>query len=80
MSVAELFLIVVVALIAFGPSKLPMLAHHLAKLHKRFVRLQQQFAEFFQSQLNEHQLQENLKKADKADSEYQQASEKSSDS
>ncbi|GGI84968.1 Sec-independent protein translocase subunit TatA/TatB [Legionella impletisoli] len=79
MSIAELFLILVVALLAFSPSKLPMLAHHLARLYKFVSRLQHQFSQLIQSQLNEHQLHENMKKADKADSEYQKHSEKPSD-
>jgi sec-independent protein translocase protein TatB len=70
MSSAELLIIAIVALVAFGPSKLPMLASHLATCMKLVTSWQQKFAEFWQSQLNEHQLQDNLKKAQKADEQY----------
>lgn len=74
MSAAELLLIVVVALFVFGPSKLPMLAHHLAVFYRQLTSYQQRLSHFFQSQLNEHSLQENLQKAKKADSQYQSES------
>jgi sec-independent protein translocase protein TatB len=72
MSSAELLLIFLVALIVFGPSKLPMLAQHLAKLIKRMDYMKQQLSAFWQSQIQEQQLQENIKKAEKADVLYQQ--------
>jgi sec-independent protein translocase protein TatB len=73
MNFSELLLILVVALLVFGPKKLPMLAYHLGKLVGQFNHYKQQLTALWQHQLNEHQLQENLKKAQKADENYQQA-------
>ncbi|WP_133127655.1 Sec-independent protein translocase subunit TatA/TatB [Legionella nagasakiensis] len=70
MSFGELLLIVFVALLVFGPSKLPMLAKHLAKLVRVLNHYQKELSQFWQSQLKEHQLQENLKKAQQADLAY----------
>ncbi len=70
MSAGELLLTLLIALLVFGPSKLPMLAHHLGKLIQRLTHYKQQLAIFWQSQLNEQQLQENIKKANQADSNY----------
>lgn len=67
---SELLLIFLVALMVFGPSKLPMLAHHLGKLMKRFEQYKQKLSVFWEEQVNEHQLQENIKKAQKADKAY----------
>ena len=67
---SEFLLIFLVALIVFGPSKLPMLAHHLGKLMRRFEYYKQKFNVFWEEQVNEHQLQENIKKAHKADKTY----------
>jgi sec-independent protein translocase protein TatB len=60
---AELLLIFFVALLAFSPSKLPMLAQHIGKLVRRLEQLKQQMYGFLQ-------LQENTNKAEKADKEY----------
>ena len=70
MSSGELLIILVVALIVFGPDKLPMLAEHLGKLFRQFNKLKQQAASFWQTQLNEQQLRENQRKAEKADESY----------
>jgi sec-independent protein translocase protein TatB len=72
MSSAELLLIFLVALVVFGPAKLPMLAQHLGKLVKRMEHLKQQLTRFWQTQLQEQQLQDNIKKAEKADALYQE--------
>lgn len=71
MSTGELILTFIIAILVFGPSKLPTLAHHLAKLSRLMSHYQQKLSEFWQSQLNEHQLVENLKKAEQADNAYQ---------
>jgi len=76
MSSGELLVILVVALIAFGPSKLPMLATHLGLLMRQVNKVKERAAALWQQQLNEIQLQENLKKAKEADEQYQ-SSEKS---
>ena len=70
MSSGELLLIFLVAMLVFGPSKLPMLAHHLGQLIKCLNHYKRQASVFWQSQLNEHTLQENIIKAEKADKQY----------
>ncbi|MDP1604946.1 MAG: twin-arginine translocase TatA/TatE family subunit [Legionella sp.] len=71
MSSGELLVTGIVAIVVFGPSKLPMLAEHLGKLACRLNNLKQQASDFWQSTLNEQQLRENQRKADKADAHYQ---------
>ncbi|WP_131782021.1 Sec-independent protein translocase subunit TatA/TatB [Legionella gresilensis] len=67
MSMSELLVIIIVALIAFGPNKLPMLAEHLGKFIRQLNSLKMQLTNFWQTQLNEQQLLENQKKAEQAD-------------
>lgn len=69
---SELLLILIVALVVFGPKKLPMVAQHLGKLVARLNTYKQQFDVFWQQQLHQQQLQDNIRKAEKADSNYQQ--------
>lgn len=71
MSISELLLILIVALVVFGPKKLPLVAHHLGILVVWFNKYKQQAAVFWQQQLNEQTLQDNIKKAQKADVRYQ---------
>ena len=71
MSMGELLITLIVALVVFGPKKLPMLAQHLGLLLGRFNHYKQQTATFWQQQLKEQQLQENIRKAQKADTRYQ---------
>ena len=73
MSSGELLVIGVVALIVFGPSKLPMLATHLGLLIRKINQFKGYAASFWQQQLNELQLQDNLRKANEADKEYDKA-------
>lgn len=70
MSAAELALTMFVALVVFGPSKLPMLAHHLTKFLQTCRHYQRLIGQFWQQQLNEHQLQDNQRKAQEADERY----------
>jgi len=77
MSSAELLLVLIVALIVFGPSKLPMLATHLALLMRKVNQFREHCSSLWQQQLNELQLQENLKKAKKADEHYEISSSES---
>lgn len=70
MSSGELLLTFIVALIVFGPSKLPMLTTHLGLLMQKINKVKEQAASFWQQQLNEHQLQENQHKAEQADEHY----------
>ncbi|MDR3442538.1 MAG: twin-arginine translocase TatA/TatE family subunit [Legionella sp.] len=68
----ELLLICIVALIVFGPKKLPMLAQHLGLLLRQVNQLKSKAAALWQEQLNELQLQENKRKAEEADRQYQE--------
>lgn len=70
MSSGELLLTFIVAVIVFGPSKLPMLATHLGMLMRKINQLKEHAASFWQQQLNEIQLQENKRKAETVDEEY----------
>ncbi len=71
MNLAELLLTLLVALLVFGPKKLPLLAHHLGRLMARLHYYQQQWKTFFQQQCDTQQLQDNIKKAEAADRDYQ---------
>ncbi|MDP3268248.1 MAG: twin-arginine translocase TatA/TatE family subunit [Legionella sp.] len=68
----EILLILIVALVVFGPSKLPMLAAHLGLVMRKVSQLKEGIQVYWQNQLNELKLQENLHKAAKADGQYQQ--------
>lgn len=68
----ELLLIFIVALVVFGPTKLPMLATHLGLLVRKLQRLKTQANTFWQQQINEYQLQENKRKAEEADQQYKE--------
>ncbi|MBL7481673.1 Sec-independent protein translocase subunit TatA/TatB [Legionella bononiensis] len=76
MSSGELLLTFIVAVIVFGPSKLPMLATHLGLLMRKVNQLKVYAAEFWQQQLNEIQLQENKRKAELGDEEYKKTESK----
>lgn len=71
MSSSELLLILLVALIVFGPKKLPMLATHLGLMLSKVTHLKQQVHQWWQQQLT---LQENERKAQAADEHYKKAS------
>lgn len=75
MSLSELIIIFIVAIIVFGPNKLPMLARHLGLLMAKLNQLKMQWAAFWDSQLNEAQLLDNERKAQKADEAYLKHSE-----
>lgn len=70
MSSSEILLSILVALIVFGPNKLPMLAKHLGKLLRQINSVKQQATLIWHNQLKEQQLQENYRKAEKADRLY----------
>ena len=70
MSTGQFLLTMLVALLVFGPDKLPMLARHLGQLIARFNRYKQQAQAFWQTHLNEQLLQENQCKAREADAVY----------
>ncbi len=70
MSSSELLLTFFVALLVFGPKKLPMLAEDLGKLFRHLMHFKQQITLFWQTQLNEQQLRENTRKGEEADRLY----------
>lgn len=74
MSSGELLLTFIVALIVFGPSKLPMLATHLGILLRKINQFKEQATSFWHQQIQEHQLQENQRKAGQADKQYKEIS------
>ncbi|WP_028388852.1 Sec-independent protein translocase subunit TatA/TatB [Legionella fairfieldensis] len=71
MSSSELFLTLLVAVVVFGPDKLPMLARHLGKLFRYLNQLKEQVIIIGQTPLQDQQLRENRRKAEKADLTYQ---------
>ena len=71
MSLAELLIIFLVALIAFGPKQLPMVARHLARGAKILTHYKEQVAQIWHSHVNEMQLKDNEEKASEADKRYQ---------
>lgn len=66
----ELILIVLVALLVFGPNKLPMLATHLGLVMRQISILKNKINVLWEQQVQELQLQENQRKADEADKHY----------
>lgn len=70
MSSGELLVIFIVALIVFGPKKLPMLATHLGMLVRKLHQLKTQAYWLWQQQLKALQLQENQRQAKEADEQY----------
>ena len=71
MSLAELLLILMVALLVFGPKQLPMVASHLGSLLRRLNRYKEKSKGLWQQSLYVEQLQDNTKKAAAADADYQ---------
>jgi len=67
----ELLVLVLVSLLVFGPRKLPMLALHLGKLLGFAYSFKQKLAKLWEALLNEQQLIDNKRKAEKADAKYQ---------
>ena len=69
--VSEWLVILIVALVAFGPKRLPMLASHLYKAWMQLQACKQQLLQFWQKQWLEQQLLENQKRAEEADKAYE---------
>ena len=74
MSLSELLIVILVALVVFGPEKLPELAHNLGKLAAKGKQLKQQFNDQVQQHQLQFQLEENEKKAAEADKAYGEGS------
>lgn len=67
MSLTELLVTLLVALIVFGPKQLPMLAKHLGLLFGKANRLKSRAADLIDIELKQQQLTENIKKAMEAE-------------
>ena len=70
MTTGELLLTLLIALLVFGPEKLPSLARHLGKFVAIAHRYKQQAFQLWDDQKKELQLQENIKKAAQVDKQY----------
>lgn len=70
MSLGELLLTVLVALLVFGPEHLPMLARHIGKFMRQINHYKQMTQQFWDSQNTQLQLDENIKKAQAGDKQY----------
>lgn len=70
MNSAELLLTAAVALLVFGPKKLPMLATHLALVIRKIRQIRAQASALWQQQTAQLTLEDNLKKAEEADKKY----------
>ncbi len=68
MSILEMLVVMVVAMIVFGPNQLPELSRKLAKLYRLTQQLKSKAQEIIAKQQAELQLEENLKKAKQAES------------
>lgn len=66
----ELILIFLVALVVFGPQKLPMLASHLGLLVRQLNIWKNKINNLWEQQAQELQLKENQRKAEEADACY----------
>lgn len=68
MSLAELLVVAIVALVVFGPEKLPKLAFELGKLWSKWQKVANEFNQEFEKHVT---LEQNEAKAEKADKLYQ---------
>lgn len=71
MSLAELLVILCVALCVFGPQKLPELAENFGKLISKVTLFKHQISKQFDEQKKQLELASNLKRAKDADKQYQ---------
>lgn len=70
MSISETLIILMVALVVFGPEKLPELAKHLGKLIAKGRQIKAQLEQQLHQQQLHFDLDENIKKAAEADKKY----------
>lgn len=70
-STGELFVILLVALVVFGPKKLPLLSQHLGLFLKKLKQQRSALLTWWDTQCKELNLQQNIKKAETADALYE---------
>lgn len=70
MSLSELLLILIVALVVFGPDKLPELAKTLGRLFLKMQRLKERFSHLLYEQKQQFQLHDNISKAEAAEKKH----------
>lgn len=66
MSSGELLVILIVALLVFGPEKLHMLARHAGRFYRQVQKTKLQLSQFWHAQQLEQQLLENERRAQEA--------------
>lgn len=71
MSIAEIFLIFVVALVVVGPKQLPEMLQAASRLWKKIQGLQSQWQHFWREQDKKCVLKDNESRAETADRQYQ---------
>lgn len=67
MSLAEVLVIALVALIVIGPKQLPTVAHHCGRYYQLLRNGYQQIRNQFNDQLKQEQLKENIRKAEEVE-------------
>jgi len=63
MSLSETLIILLVALLVFGPKQLPMLGRHLGLLFNKLNVWKNQYHQLLDNEMKKQQLEENIKKA-----------------
>jgi len=69
-SFAELFIIVIITLMVFGPKRLPQFAQRLGKLWSSLHRFNEEMHAVLDGEVMKSQLEKNIAKAKQADSHY----------
>jgi len=76
MSLGEVLMIFVVALLVLGPGKLPILMRHMVRIWKKLEDWRSQWYSFWQEQEKQQKLIENRTRAEIGDERYQSMEEK----
>lgn len=69
-SIAEVFIVVIITLVVFGPKRLPQLAQRAGKLWSSLLRLKEEMQVMLAGEVRQSELQENIAKAKQADAHY----------
>lgn len=75
MNFTEILVIAIVALIVFGPQRLPEIAKMAGRLFQKIQLFSQTFQAELDKQFKEQNLQDNISKAEKADEVYRKEKE-----